>query len=91
MSLSGDGQLLAFCSSSSRVQIYRVHTWEPVATITLSAGKLENGPHGKASPFGMATLFAGNERLFVAGGVCVPVSPEEAAPYPFACSTTGPL
>jgi hypothetical protein len=52
--------------------------------------KLENGPHGKASPFGMATLFSHDDsRLIMGGGICVPVSPEEAAPYKSACRTTG--
>lgn len=91
VSFSSDGELLAYCSQS-QVHVQRVRGWERLTSIPLTAAKLENGPHGKASPFGLATLFVqDNSRLIIGGGICVPVSKEESAPYDFACTTTGLL
>ena len=94
VSFSGDGRRIAFCRNldkqASRVDVYDVATWKPVAGLRLAAEKQENSPHGKATTFGTATAFAaGGEGVLVAGGVCVPVSKKEAAPYDFACQPTG--
>jgi WD40 repeat protein len=89
ISFSADGRLVAFCRNAvaePAADVYRVRAWERVASVRLTAGKLEG------TPFGGATLFVGGDkRLIVAGGVCVPATPAEAAPYKGACRPTGLL
>ena len=62
-------------------EVYRVRGWEHVATVPFSANELD----GNSSAFGMATLFAEDDRkLFIAGGICVRLGPKS-------CRTTGLL
>jgi WD40 repeat protein len=96
VSFSGDGRRVAFCRNldkqASRVDVYDVAPWKPVAELRLAADKQENGPNGKATAFGLATTFTPDgKRVLVAGGICVPVSKAEAAPYDSGCVTTGLL
>lgn len=94
VSFSTDSRHLAFCRNldqqASRVEIYEVATWKPVAKLRLAAEKLENSPNGKATTRGTATSFVpGKPRVLVSGGICVVSSKAEAFPYEFACRPTG--
>lgn len=96
VTFSSDGQLVAFCRNlqpeGGTVEVYNVRSAKSIASITLSVGKMKDNPYGAVTPFGRITRFIpGAQQLVVAGGVGVPLSPEQVAPYKTGCQCTGLL
>lgn len=74
VSFSGDGRRMAL-GVGSTVEVVEAATWEKVASVPLPSGGQ------KGAPVGLATGFAaGDETVLVAGGICVPTTPDSCDP-----------
>ena len=74
VSFSGDGRRVAL-GVGSTVEVVEAATWEKVASASLPSGGLAG------EPTGLATGFAADDKtVLVAGGICVPTTPEACNP-----------